>query len=62
MYKCSKHWDPKEGFTLQEARRKKEELDSMYGTKQPTSRWKPAEISIDPTKVMGYIVTVKEKE
>lgn len=58
----TKTWDPKYGFSKEEARLEKAKLDAMYGTSDADSKWAPAVVTIDPSKMGGgYKVVVKPK-
>lgn len=61
-FEYRKHWDPKVGYTMEEARRKKEQADSDYCVRSATSPWKPAKIVIDRTKTIGYMVVIETKK
>lgn len=40
----SKHWDDVNGYTMEEAMKKKEAVDEAHGVGTPTSKWNPAKI------------------
>lgn len=61
----TKRWDNVNGFTMEEALKKKENVDTEYGVNRPDANWHPAEIVPDPDKKSGYMVIIKrikEKE
>lgn len=59
----TKMWDPKYGFTKEEARLEKAKLDAMYGTADSDSEWKPAVVTLDTDKLGGgYKVVIAPKE
>lgn len=61
----TKRWDNVNGFTMEEAQKKKDAVDTEYGVNRPGANWHPAEIVPDPAKKSGYMVIIKrikEKE
>lgn len=57
----SKHWNENNGFTMEEAIRKKEKVDEAHRVYTAASQWKPAEIIPDPSKKNGYKVVICTK-
>ena len=55
----SKHWDDVNGYTMEEAMKKKEAVDEAHGVGTPTSKWNPAKIVPDPSRKSGYKVIIK---
>ena len=61
--KFSKHWDPKKGFSMEEAIEKKSAVDDTHGVGTSNAKWNPAEIVPDTGKPNGgYIVIIRAKE
>lgn len=57
----TKRWDPKNGFTQQEAVVKKQKVDEAHGVGTPKSKWNPATIVLDPNKESGFKVVITSK-
>lgn len=55
----TKHWDNEVGFTMDEALTKKRKVDEAHEAGLPGSRWKAAEIVIDPDKRVGYKIIIR---
>lgn len=50
-----------EGYTFDEARRKKDAVDEAHHVFAPDSKWCPAQIVRDPYMKLGYMVTLDSK-
>lgn len=57
----TKRWDKENGYTQAEACAKKKAVDEAHGVGTENSRWKPAEIVLDPNKKTGYKVVISTK-
>ena len=57
-----KHWDPKNGYTQQEAYSKKQKVDDAHEVWKTESCWKPAEVVPDPSRETGYMVVIRTKK
>ena len=55
----SKHWD-RNGFTMEEAVKKKTAVDEAHGVNKVNAKWNPAEIVEDSQKG-GYLVVIETK-
>ncbi len=59
----TKRWDKNKGFTEMEAEFQKMKVDEAHGVSLPESKWNPAKIVPDATKIKGgYKVIISTKE
>lgn len=58
----SNNWERLKGFTLEEARAKKRKVDEANNANQPDSKWEPAEIVQDLSRIDGYKVVARIKK
>ena len=54
----SKHWDNVNGYTMEEAMKKKEAVDEAHGVGTPTSKWGPAQIVPDSSRKTVYKIVI----
>jgi len=52
------NWDAINGYTLEEARKKKAAVDEAYGIGTSKTKWSPAEIVPDDSRKTGYKVVI----
>ena len=57
----SRRWDKVNGFTMKEATERKKVFDKEYEVENPDSKWKPAEIEVDPERRSGYRIVMCTK-
>lgn len=57
----SNNWNRVKGFTFEEAEAKKKKVDEANKVDSPDSKWEPAEIVQDFSRIEGYKVVARKK-